>query len=73
MIAITKIGIARLSPATVNGPICNPPRAREVPSATPSRITGNAQRMSINRERALSVQAAQVAGEEPDQQAEQRS
>ena len=43
MIAMIRIGIASESPAIVIGPSSSPPRARAVPSATPSRITGKAQ------------------------------
>ena len=37
-------------PAIVIGPSLSPPSASDVPSAIPSRITGNAQRMSRTRE-----------------------
>ena len=51
-----RIGISSESPLISIGPICSPPSASAVPSATPSSSTGNDQTMSSVREMIVSTQ-----------------
>ena len=62
---ITNIGINSEPDSIVIGPALKPPIASAVPSATPNRITGKAQRMSMIRARIPSTQPRKYPASRP--------